>query len=265
MTRHGPLEVHEYGDPDGPVLVLLHGVTDSGRCWTDLVERLGATYRILAPDLLGHGDSERWSEQQLASVDPLEHAYAPVESLLEQTGPAEVLGHSLGGGLAAALAARRPDLVRGAVLEDPVWRHGPQEERAEQVRERVVDTAAAAADPEGAVAACRLDHPAWPESELDAWARAKGDVDLAFLATGVTMLGTPWRRIARAIDVPTLLITGDTEVVVHEPTVVEIASLGNPAVEVRVVPGAGHCVRREAADAFHAEVDPWLAAHAATS
>lgn len=53
--RSGPLAVHEYGDPDGPVLLLLHGITDSGRCFADAVERLGSSYRIVAPDALGHG------------------------------------------------------------------------------------------------------------------------------------------------------------------------------------------------------------------
>ncbi len=260
MTRHGPLEVHEYGDPDGPVLVLLHGVTDSGQCWADLVDRLGSAYRVLAPDLLGHGGSERWSREQLATPDLLEHAYDPLESLLEQTGPARVLGHSLGGGLAAALAARRPDLVRGAVLEDPVWRHGPQQERAAQVRQRVEDTVAAAADPAAAVAACRREHPTWPASELDPWARAKADVDVAFLETGVTRLETPWREISAALVSPTLLVTGDTEVVVHDQTIEEIRRVGNAAIEVRVVGGAGHCVRRDRAGDFHAVVDPWLAA-----
>ena len=42
----------------------------------------------------------------------------------------------------------------------------------------------------------------------------------------------------------------------------EIAALGNPALEVHVIEGAGHGIRRERGDAFHALVDPWLAAHA---
>lgn len=258
---HGPLAVHEYGDPAAPPLVVLHGVTDSGQCWGDLVGRLRGSYRILAPDALGHGSSARLTEEQLASPDPVEHLFAPVETLLEETGPSLVLGHSLGGGLAGALAARRPDLVRGAVLEDPVWRDDPASpERDRQVRQRVLDAQAAAADPAGAIAGCRREHPTWPESELAPWAQAKADVDLAFLRTGETMLRTDWRDLATAITVPTLVVTGDGEVVVDEPTVAEISELGNPAVQLRVVTGAGHCVRRDRAEAFHALVDPWLAA-----
>ena len=41
-----------------------------------------------------------------------------------------------------------------------------------------------------------------------------------------------------------------------------IEDLGNDHLEVAVVDGAGHCVRRDQPEAFHARVDPWLAAHA---
>ncbi len=57
-------------------------------------------------------------------------------------------------------------------------------------------------------------------------------------------------------------MTGDREVILHEPVLAEIAALGNPALEVHVVADAGHGIRRERGDAFHALVDPWLAAHA---
>jgi len=54
------LRVHELGRADGPTLVLLHGLSDSGLCWPDAVRRWRHDYRIVAPDARGHGESPRF-------------------------------------------------------------------------------------------------------------------------------------------------------------------------------------------------------------
>jgi pimeloyl-ACP methyl ester carboxylesterase len=260
--RSGPLAVHEYGDTSRPVLLVLHGITDSGECWADLADRLGSSYRIVAPDALGHGSSDRFTREQLESADPIEHMYAPLVPLLEDIGPALVMGHSMGGGLAAALTARRPDLVRASVLEDPVWIDPGGAGREQVTRDRVAFTEEMAADETRAVARCREDNPTWPESEYLPWARAKASVDPEFVRAGIGVLDTPWQEIASAIRRPTLVVTGDREVLVTAERLDEIAALRNPRIEVRVVTDAGHGIRREQGDSFHALVDPWLAAHA---
>src|SRR5664279_2944588 len=56
----GVLRVHELGREDGPTLVLLHGLSDSGLCWPDAVRRWRHGYRIVAPDARGHGESPRF-------------------------------------------------------------------------------------------------------------------------------------------------------------------------------------------------------------
>ena len=263
--RCGPLAVHEYGDRDRPVLFVLHGLTDSGPCWADLVQRLGSSYRIVAPDALGHGASDRFTAEQLRSKDPVEHMYAAALAVLREvapTGGALVMGHSMGGGTAAALAVRAPDLVRAVVLEDPAWLdESPVGDTDESTRQRVADANFATADPVAAIAQCRREHPAWPDSELVPWAAAKADVDRAFLRTGKASLDIPWRETAAAIRRPTLLVTGDHEVILHAGVREEITILGNLALETSVVPGAAHCVRRDRGDDFHAVVDPWLAGH----
>jgi pimeloyl-ACP methyl ester carboxylesterase len=252
--------VHEHGDPEAPTLLALHGITDSGECWADLVERLGSSYRIVAPDALGHGQSDRFTAEELAAEDPTEAMYDAAESLLESLGPALVMGHSMGGGLAAALAARRPDLVRAVVLEDPVWLDVGGEPRKQRAAELAAFNAAMAADEETALAWCRANNPTWPESEYRPWARAKGAVQPEFVGSGAGVLHTPWREIAAAISPPALVITGDRGVILHDATLREVAALDNPALEVHVIAGAGHGIRREQGDAFHALVDPWLAA-----
>lgn len=263
MTRRiGPLTVHEYGDPDRPTLLALHGLTDSGQCWADLVARLGSSYRIVAPDALGHGRSDRFTAEQLASADPVEPMYDATEAVLDDLGPSLLIGHSMGAALGAALAGRRPELVRAAVLEDPGWFDElPWGDPEEVVAERVEDAEGATVDPATAIARCRAEHPTWPQSELAPWAEAKADVDKDFLRAGVAVLRTPWREIVAEIAAPALVVTGDGAVILDQATRAEVARL-NPVLDVRVVAGADHCVRRDRGAAFHAVVDPWLAERA---
>lgn len=97
---------------DGPPIVLLHGLMGRGSTWWATARWLARRGRVLAPDARGHGRSGRtgpWTTGRLA---------ADVVTVLEETGPATVVGHSMGGLHALAAAATRPDLVRRLVVED---------------------------------------------------------------------------------------------------------------------------------------------------
>ena len=115
------LHLREYGE--GIPLVCLHGVGDSGLEFRRLAERLPGR-RVLAPDLRGHGESEReppWRlEQHVADV--LE-TVGPGRG--EAWGPCDWLGHSFGGRLCLEIANARPELVERLVLLDPVVRFPP--------------------------------------------------------------------------------------------------------------------------------------------
>lgn len=71
---------------------------------------------------------------------------------------------------------------------------------------------------------------------------------------------TPWIEDAAAITRPTLLVTGgrDDAVLVTPLSRQRLAELGNRNIEVVVVPGAGHTVRRDCADEYHQVVDAWI-------
>jgi pimeloyl-ACP methyl ester carboxylesterase len=98
----------------GPPMVLLHG-GGSGRATWDAFTRGVRGYRVVAPDLRGHGDSPRFPRYTLS-----EHA-DDVAELLDELGaaPAVLIGHSLGGYAASVVAQRHPDRVARLVLEDP--------------------------------------------------------------------------------------------------------------------------------------------------
>src|SRR2546422_571689 len=106
------LHVREWGSGDR-LAVLVHGITSDSRSWLRvgpaLVER---GYRVLAPDLRGHGQSPRGEYTPQAWADDL------VETVPSH--PEVAIGHSLGG-LVLALAAERLR-PRRAVYEDPAWR-----------------------------------------------------------------------------------------------------------------------------------------------
>jgi lipase len=111
-----PLYLHEWGDRAAPPLVCLHGVTGHGRRFRRLAEeRLAERFRVLAPDLRGHGRSD-W--------EPPWTLRANLADVLETVGAAGVdravwLGHSYGGRLILELAALEPDRIERAVLLDP--------------------------------------------------------------------------------------------------------------------------------------------------
>jgi lipase len=111
-----PLHLHEWGKRNAPPLVCLHGVTGHGRRFRRLAEeRLAERFRVLAPDLRGHGRSD-W--------EPPWTLRANVADVLETVAAAGIeqavwLGHSYGARLILELAALEPDRIERAVLLDP--------------------------------------------------------------------------------------------------------------------------------------------------
>ncbi len=270
--RSEDLTVHRFGrtDADAPTLLLLHGLTDSGRCWPDAVARWQEDYRVLAWDARGHGESERFSDEELAAGVGETHLADLVdllESLRDDGTPLPVLvGLSMGGGTAAAVAGVRPDLVRAVVLEDPVLGGGRfnDELGEELVERRVREKRAVTADPQGTLAKGRREHPSWPESEYSPWRDAKLQTDTGMLRDVMTTVRTPWPEVVAAIAVRTLVVLGRQGIWTEEQ-IEELRKVAADRVRVEIVENAGHCVRRDQPDAFHALVDPWVAARLATA
>lgn len=256
------LTVHDLGgDPDAPTLVLFHANGDSGRCWPDAGRRWSADYRVLAPDLRGHGSSPRFTPGQLAEPGDVFVAdtVAMLQALRRNGIPLGAIGHSLGGAALTAACALEPGLVDALVLIDPPWDTpvvlGARSRIGEERRKEVL---AYQHDPAAALETLRSDEPDWPDDERQAWVAAKAQVDLDYIATGAGRPSVPWTEHAPLLRAPTLVLTGDRDVLVDAETRAVVERFANPAIEVVVIPGAGHYVRQQAGHAFHAVVDPWL-------
>ncbi|MGX1273474.1 alpha/beta fold hydrolase [Streptomyces phaeoluteigriseus] len=97
----------------GPALVLIHGIGDSSATWAELIPGLARTHTVIAPDLLGHGASDK------PRADYSVAAYANgVRDLLSTLGieSATLVGHSLGGGVAMQFAYQFPERTERLIL-----------------------------------------------------------------------------------------------------------------------------------------------------
>lgn len=112
--------VYAYNDDaprDAPTIVMLHGFTGSKENWFPVARRLRERYRVAVPDLPGWGESHRIDDADYGFLAQSER----VARFLEAVSPHEpvvLLGHSMGGGIAALTAARHPDRVARVALID---------------------------------------------------------------------------------------------------------------------------------------------------
>ena len=103
-TAGGELATRDEGD--GPAVLLVHGFPWTSHVWRGLIPALTARHRVIAPDLLGLGESDTPDDAPMG----LEAQAGYVGELLDALGVdrVAVVGHGAGGGIAQLLAADRP-------------------------------------------------------------------------------------------------------------------------------------------------------------
>ncbi len=233
----GRLTFHRTGG-SGPAIVLSHGLTDNGLCWSRFATALSPDYDLVMLDARGHGESSRIAG--VVSYDPALDIAQAIEALgLIQP---VVMGHSVGARATAAYANAFPDRVSKVILEDPPFMPpaGPSEARQDRFR-RHVETFQSQSEAE-IVTMGRTTSPDWHEDEFPAWATAKRQVDPAALPT----YSRPWQEILAQIAVPTLLIYGEPDRGgIVTPAIAAEAEAINPNIRGAQIKGAGHNIRRE--------------------
>ncbi|MGY0236589.1 alpha/beta fold hydrolase [Longispora urticae] len=244
--------MREFGGAGAPI-VLLHGLMGRARAWTGTADWLTGHGRVLGLDSRGHGSAPP------GPFDP-ETRINDVVGVLEQTGPALLVGHSMGGMTAWQVAGRRPDLVRGIVVVDMSARGG------------------------GRTAGWRTWFDSWPDSfgsraEVEAFFGRKHPGQGRFFAeimdetpdgrfrphfdpARLLHLVDSWQHDMRAeldaVECPALVVRGALSSSSRADLEAMAARL--PRGAFAEVPAAGHVVHYDDPTAFRAAVEPFVAA-----
>jgi pimeloyl-ACP methyl ester carboxylesterase len=271
----------EWGDGDARLL-LVHGLGGHTISWEpvapEMAERLGAT--VTAIDLPGFGLT-RVPAGRRATLGT--HGRL-LRALLEQSGPAVVVGNSMGGALGIGLAARHPQLVHALVLVDPAlaW---PGTNRMQwnviarmapalfpPLGSRVLAVRGRRLGPERLIdqmlewTVCqpaRIDHGLRERLvELATTRQSFSEAPAAYAESARALLWYLTRKMRAdeaVVAVPTLIIHGDRDRLVPLAAARALAAR-RPEFTLEVIDDCGHTPQMEVPDQFLAAAVPWLAA-----
>src|SRR5438046_1881824 len=189
------LRCYRTGGDKKPSILLLHGFTDNGLCWSRVAHELEGSYDVVMTDARGHGRSGGIATGFSTTI-LADDAAALIRAVgLEKP---YLLGHSMGARTAATVAANYADLVRAIVLEDPplVERLSFQTNEGQAGRQRwqwVFDLKALPR--EERIARGFALNPKWAEEEVIPWADSKAEVQTDVLERGGAASSYPWREI----------------------------------------------------------------------
>lgn len=110
-----PFHYLEWGPPDAPILLMLHGFPEYSGAWAELAERLSDRFRCIAPDQRGYGQS--WAPADVADY-ATGKLVGDMAALIDHLGggPVTLVGHDWGASVAYVLAARHPDRVGRLII-----------------------------------------------------------------------------------------------------------------------------------------------------
>lgn len=227
----------------GPTWVLLHYFGGSARSWDALAPLLGG--RCVAPDLRGFGDVAPGGAMRVAD-------YADDAAVLLPDG-CILVGHSMGGKVALALAARRPPGLRGLVLVAPSPPGPEPMEDAARAKLRAAWNDRAAAQEVAHGVSRHRDGPAFDRVVAD-HLRASRDAWVAWLDGGSR---EDLSALAAKVDVPVLVVAGaDDEALGPGVQARETLPL-LPGAALHVIANSRHLVPLDQPDALAAAMRSW--------
>lgn len=238
---------------DKPPVVLLHGLTANGACWTPLARALEDDCDVVMPDARGHGNSS--TPDQGYNYDNLATDVISLIDALGLNNPA-LLGHSMGGMTAAVAASRNPKQLRGLILTDPTFLT-PQRQR-EVYKSDVVE------QHRRILNGSRKDFLA--EMLVRHRNRSRELIELLVHARFHTSIhafeilrppNPDYLQLIKTLDLSTLLVIGGTSAVISPLVAAELASL-NERLEVVQIAEAGHGIPYDHPDHFSAIVKAFL-------
>ncbi len=249
------LHYYRTGHGDKRPLVLVHGFSDNGLCWTPIARNLESEYDVIMPDMRAHGLSERVQAGQ--KVD-MAADLAGLIRTLELSSPV-ICGHSMGAMIAYQIGVRFPELPSALVLEDPPWwlpqpvQTSPSDEPAESP---IAKWAKSLANQtlDDLLVQYRKDHLDWPEELLYPMCESKKQLDPTIVDTMVDRMHSQevnWLTTIQNIAHPLLLFAANPELggIVTPEVVAKVRQL-NPKVTIVNIPDVGHLIRFDKYTAF---------------
>ena len=242
----------------GQTILFVHGFPLSRAIWQPQIKALAKNYRVIAPDLRGHGESSA-----PAGVYAMDTFAEDLQALIAERkcGPVILVGHSMGGYLSFAFYRKFPQSVRALVLF--CTRATADSEEGKIVRENLAQRA----ERESPVAVAEQMLP----KMLAASAAARPDlveqVRQIMLSTSLNGLTGSLRGMAARpsslellpkINVPTLVVAGEHDAIIPAAESAALAA-AIPHAELAVIPGAGHLASLENPDAVIATLRAFLA------
>jgi pimeloyl-ACP methyl ester carboxylesterase len=261
---------------EGPVLVLVHGITSTNRTWASVLPKLAERHTVIAPDLLGHGQSAKPRGDYSLGA----HA-SGVRDLLAALGHdrATFVGHSLGGGIVMQLAYQFPEMCERMVLvssgglgtEVSMLLRAAALPGAELVMPLLFHNQLGNA---GAAVAGFLERwqvrgaGDWKEMALGYASLSDADARRAFVNTVRTVIDVTGQKVIAndrlylAADVPSLLVCGDRDPIIpakHWRVALELM----PGSELVIFEGAGHFPHLRDPERFTEVLESFLKRHRA--
>lgn len=249
------MHLHAEVDGHGPRIVLVHGFTQTRRCWGPVADDLARDHEVVRVDAPGHG----------RSADVLAGLRTGASLIGAEGGEATYLGYSMGARFCLHLALASPELVRGLVL---IGGTAGIEDEAERAARRARD-----ADVADRIEAQGLDEflEDWLRQPLfaslppeRAFRAERLENTVAGLRSSLEQAGTgtqdpSWHRLGE-LAMPVLVVAGALDEAFVALGERMAAAIGDNAT-FAVVPGAGHAAHLEHPEDFLSLLRPWLADH----
>jgi len=252
MVNGARLHYYRTGHGEKRPIVLVHGFSDNGLCWTPVARALESEYDVIMPDMRSHGLSDR-----LQPGEKMDMA-ADVAELIRGLGLGSpiVAGHSMGGSVSYQLTVRYPELVSALILEDAPFMLPRPEQTPPPGENPAVKWAKSLPGKtmEQLLEENHRDHPTWPEDLVLAMCEAKKQLDPTFIdrmAERIRADQSSWLTTVQNITQPVLLFTANPALgaLVMPEGVAKVREL-NPNIQIVHFPDVGHLIRFDKYDAF---------------
>jgi N-formylmaleamate deformylase len=243
IVENGFLHYYRIGREGTCPIILLHGFSDNGLCWSEVATALKENYDVIIPDMKSHGLSSRIQKHEI--VDMASDVKTLITSL--KISSPIIVGHSMGAMITYQLGARYPDLVKAVILEDPPWWLPKQEENETASRSMLAWAKDLEFQPiEEIEAINKKEHPNWSHEMIHIMSESKKQFESSSADTFIDIFKNnrqEWLSTISNLRKPTFLITGDPDMggIVSNEVISAVREL-NPKILIRTIPGVGHLI-----------------------